>query len=283
MTDTPAAPAAPAPAAPPAPALPWYDGADAEVIGHIQNRGWDKLDPKAAALNAVKSHREAEKLIGAPANELLRMPKDANDAEGWGRVRERLGVPADAKGYDFSTVKFADGSALDQGVIDVLGPALHGANVSKDKANEVVQAVVKYLDNADATDTKNEQDKLNIERDALKVNWGSNVEANLLVAKNAAAALNVKPEAVAALEKVIGYAAVMEMFRNIGSRIGEDTFITNHAPGGSGVISADQATATLAEKQNDAAWVAKLNAGDAMAMKEFNSLTTVIAAARRSR
>jgi hypothetical protein len=49
-----------------------------------------------------KAHREAEKLIGAPASEMIRIPKDPNDAEGWRQVRSRLGVPADEKGYDFA-------------------------------------------------------------------------------------------------------------------------------------------------------------------------------------
>jgi hypothetical protein len=36
-------------------------------LGYLQNRGWDKVDAKTAAINAGKAHREAEKLIGAPA------------------------------------------------------------------------------------------------------------------------------------------------------------------------------------------------------------------------
>lgn len=261
---------------------PWYDGADTTTVGHIQNRGWDKVDAKTAAMNAVKSHMEAEKHLGVPADQLLRMPKDAADAEGWTRVNERLGVPKEAKEYDFSTVKFADGSDLDAPFIEALAPALQAARVSKENAPAVVKAITAFLDKSDAGEAADKTAALNAERETLKINWGSNVEANMLIARQAAAALNVDEAAVKALENTIGYAKTMEMFRNIGTKIGEDAFVSNKAPGGSGVMSADQATATLKERQNDAAWNTKLMSGDATAVKEFNNLTTVIAAARRA-
>ena len=94
----------PAPAAGvPAPAAggekPWHDGLPAEDVGYFQNRGWDKTDAKTAAVAAAKAHREAEKLIGAPADKIVRLPNDPNDAEAWRQVRLRLGMPQDEKGY----------------------------------------------------------------------------------------------------------------------------------------------------------------------------------------
>lgn len=274
-------PAAGGTGAPAGGALPWFNGADAEIVGHIQNRGWDKLTAAEAALNAVKSHREAEKHLGVPADQLLRFPKDAADAEGWTRVNDRLGVPKEAKDYDFSSVKLAGDKPLPAALTEALAPALQSVHVGKDAAPEVVRAIAKYLDTQTSAAETDRTAALNAEREALKINWGSNVEANMLVAKQAATALGVTPEAVAALENTIGYAKVMEMFRNIGTKIGEDQFVNSKAPGGSGIMSAEQAEATLAEKKNDAAWVNKLNEGDQTVLKEFNNLTTIIAAAKR--
>lgn len=276
--------AAAAAAAAAAGAKPWYDGVvTGEDLGHFQNRGYDKMTPAQAALAASKAHREAEKHLGVPADQLLRMPKDAADAEGWARVNARFGVPATAAEYDFSSVKFADGSALDAPFVEALAPALIAANVPKDKAAEIAKAVAGFLDKSEAADAAENTSKLAADREALKINWGSNVEANMLVAKQAAAALNVTPEQIAALEKVVGYSKVMEMFRNIGTKIGEDTFVTNKAPGGSGVMSAEQAEATLAEKQADGAWVTKLNAGDVTTVKEFHNLTTLVSQYRTAK
>jgi hypothetical protein len=52
MTDTPTPPAPPTPpaAARRPPTTPWYEGKlDAELIGHIENKGWKKDDPVAVA------------------------------------------------------------------------------------------------------------------------------------------------------------------------------------------------------------------------------------------
>src|SRR5690348_6393637 len=48
----------------------WFDGADAETVGHIQNRGLDKLPANEAALAAIKAHREAEKHLGVRADQI---------------------------------------------------------------------------------------------------------------------------------------------------------------------------------------------------------------------
>lgn len=253
----------------------WFEGADAETVGYFQNRGWDKMTPANAALEASKAHRAAEKLIGAPANELLRMPKDAADAEGWQRFNDRIGVPKEAKEYDFSGVKFKDGSDLDAPFIEAITPALQKAHVAKGDAAEVIKAVVQFMDQAEGSTVAEQDAALQAERQALSMKWGANAPTNLLIAKQTVNALGVTPEQVAALEKVVGYSKVMDMMHTIGVRIGEDKFVTNNAPGGNGALSADQATAALAEKQADSGWVAKLMAGDAATLKEFDQLTQI--------
>lgn len=256
--------------------------AKAEFAGYMTNRGYDKKDAASAFADAMKAHREAEKHLGAPADQLLRMPKDANDAEGNARLAARLGVPADGK-YDFANVKLAGDKPLPTSLTDALAPALASARVGKDAAPEVAKAVAKYLDSQEGAAAADKAAALAADREALKINWGSNVEANLLVAKGAATALGITPEQIAALEGVVGYGKVMEMFRNIGSKIGEDTFVKNAAPGGTGVMSGEQAEATLTEKLRDNDWATKLSAGDTTVQKEFNSLTTLVTAFRARR
>jgi hypothetical protein len=269
---------APAAGAPPA-AESWFKDIAGEDLGYIQNRGLDKLSAKDAILATAKAHREAERLIGAPANEVLRMPKDAADAEGWTRVRDRLGVPADAKDYDFSTVKVGE-NAIDPKIVDALRPALQAANVSKDRAPDVMKAVASVLAARDTEGSTAAAERLAAERETLKINWGSNAAANMITAQAGAKALGLEPEIIGALEKTAGYAKTMEAMRNIGARIGEPTFISNQAPGSTGVMSAEQAVATLAERKSDAAWTTKLMAGDTTTRAEFNNLTRVISAAK---
>ena len=53
-------------------------------------------------MSGPEHYREAEKLIGAPASQLLRLPADpSKDMDGMKAVWQRLGAPSDAKEYDF--------------------------------------------------------------------------------------------------------------------------------------------------------------------------------------
>src|SRR5882757_381470 len=109
-----AAAAATAAAAAAAAAKPWHDGVEAEFIGHAQNKGWKLDNPKEAFAAAAKVARDLERHFGAPADQIIRMPKaDAPPAE-ISAFRQRLGWPAEAKDYDFSTIKDAAGQPLAQ-------------------------------------------------------------------------------------------------------------------------------------------------------------------------
>lgn len=256
-------------------AEPWYHGASTEDVGYLQSKCWDK-DPKTAALGAIKSYRAVEGFVHAPPDQLVRWPKDASDAANWAKVHERLGVPADAKDYDLSGVKFADGSALDDKFVEAMRVGLKNGAVPKERATSIVQEVVKFMDAADASEGAERATKLQAERDALKLNWGNNLTPNLILAQAAAKRLNIDEAAITALEGQVGYAKVMEMFRDIGTRIGEDKYLSG-AINSTGPLSKDMATAELASKMADHAWTQRLLAKDATAIMEYNNLTRVIA------
>src|SRR5713101_2014833 len=96
----PTAAVAPAPSAPaaqpsstPAATEPWYSGfQDKDLKGYAELNHWK--DPEAAARDA----REAQKLIGVPKEDLLRVPKDFGVAkpEEIDAVYDRLGRPKTA-------------------------------------------------------------------------------------------------------------------------------------------------------------------------------------------
>jgi hypothetical protein len=267
-------------AVPPVPgsdaSTPWYQGIDGENLGYIQNRGLDKLDAKAAVLSTIKAHREAEKLLGVPVDQLVRFPKDATDSEGWNKVYSKLGVPADAKEYSFADVKFTDGTELNEDVAGGIRAIAAEGKLTKDQAVSVARGVVKLLDAAEAAEGAELAAKVAIEKDTLSKNWGANANANMIVAQNAARALGVTEEEVKALESVVGYARVMELFRAVGGRIGEDQFIRSQAPGGTGPMSREQAQATLASRQMDTEWRGKLLSGDPTVRREFDNLTRLL-------
>lgn len=255
---------------------PWFDGYDADLTAHIQNRGWDKISAKDALAQAVKSHREAEKLIGVPQEQLLRFPKDINDKDAYKAIHQRLGKPADPKEYDFKGVQYADKSDIDENFSNTIRGLSDKLNLSKDGALELARGIVGLIDKGEADETTDYTTKLAAEKETLKTNWGSNAAANKITAENAAAKLGVDAEGISALEKTIGYAKVMEMFRKIGAQMGEDKFVMNGGPGG-GALTKEQADQKLAAYEKDEEWQKKFWAGDTATVQEFNNLTRISA------
>lgn len=255
---------------------PWYTGkADEATAGYFKAHGWDK-DPIVAAIEAGKAHRHAETKLGIPSNEVVRFPTKADDPA-WSNVWERLGVPKVATGYDLSNVKIGD-KALDPALADTLQKVAHSLNLPKDRAPILAQAIAKLEADRTSATQADHTAKIAEEKTALDKNWGANKEANMLIARNAAATLGVTPAEINALESVVGYSKVMEMLRNVGIRMGEDKFIRNENKPGGGVMSKAEAMDKKAELFRDQDWVNRYRAGSAAEGRQMLDLLKIISA-----
>lgn len=277
MADDAAAVAAAAAAA--SAAKPWYSGVagvDQEIVGHWTNAGWINKKPEEVALEATRSWKAAERHVGVPADQILRVPKDAKDEAGWQNVWSRLGKPKEAKEYDFSAIKWSDGTPLDDAFVENARQWAFQHNLPKEAATGMVQQFAKFLDGAETTEKAERDAKLIEQKAALKKNWGANEPANMFVAQRAATALGIEPATVAALESVVGYDKVMEMFRQIGEKIGEDKFIQSGAPGAKGPMTREQAVARRADLMSDPVWKDAYLKGDQARLREMMALNTII-------
>jgi len=259
---------------------PWYSGlagVDQEMVGHMQNRGWHTKSAPEVAVEAIKAWKGAEKLVGVPADQVLRIPKDVKDEAGWKTVWSRLGKPAEAKEYDFSAIKYSDGTALDDTFVENARQWAFQHNLPKEAATGMVQQFIKFMDSAESTETAEKAAKLIEQKAALKKNWGPNEAANTFVAQRAAAALKLDPATVSSLESVIGYDKIMEMFRTIGEKIGEDKFITSTTPGNTGgPMTRDQAIAKRSDLMSDPVWRESYLKGDQAKLREIMALQSII-------
>lgn len=268
----------PTPTPTPTPTPPWYqsvEGVTPDLTGHLQNRGWDKLTPAQAAVQAAQAHRSAEQMIGIPENQRARIPLDANDKDGWNALYTRLGRPVDAKGYDLSSVKSGD-KPLDQETADFLSQTAFALNLSKDAGLRFAQDFVKRNESLASKSLAERTAAVQGQKDELKTNWKVNYDANLTVAQNAAKALGVTAEVLEALEGQIGYAKTMEMFRNIGTKIGEDKFIQGDGSTTGGIMTRDQAVTRKNTLMKDDGWVKRYMSGDIEANNEMQSLLKII-------
>ncbi len=266
---------------PTAPTAQWFDAFEAEIKGHMQNRGLDKLDPAAAALEAMKAHRAAEKRLGAPADELVRFPKEPGDAA-WSEVFKRLGKPDAPEGYDLSTLAKPE-RPLAPELVSAIQAAAHKANMTPAQAVALTQTILEHQDGSAATAATEQNFQAAAEAAKLRQNWGADFETNLFVAQRAAAVLGISPEAVAALEKVAGYSTTMDTMRKLGVAMGEARVIQGQGSTKDGIVSADQAQEWLNSRKTDSAWLNRWANGGTEEIRDMERMTRRVIEARYPR
>jgi hypothetical protein len=263
-------------------AKPWHDGVEPEVLGFWQNKGLPLDDPKTFASKLTEQYRAAEKHIGAPPDQLVRLPKADSKPEEISAFRQRIGVPAEAKDYDFTAIKDGAGQPLAQPLADAMRASFHAHGITKDAAPAVALDVVKALDSIKTTQATLSAGKLADEKLTLEKNWGGKESAtyqfNHLQAMEGARRLGITPEAVKALESQIGYSSVMDAMRKVGAARSEDIFVNPPSGGGPNgqVTTREGAMARKTELMADRAWAARFTAGDAECRREYDRLNTMI-------
>lgn len=260
------------------PPTKWYEGQDPTLVGHITNKGWADKPVNEVAVEAIKAHLNAERLIGAPSDQVVRIPK-ADDEAAQNQFWQKLGFPATGKeGYDFSAIKGPDGAPLKTPTIDQVREIAGALRLPQATALRLAEELTKFETGRLTADQAERTAKLGEQKKALADNWGQNFEANMLVARAAAKAIGIDPEVVGALEGVIGYDKIMEAFRTLGTKLGEDKLIVPpNDPTKGGVMSKDQAKARLEELKRDEAFTKRYLAGGAPEAREMTSLIAIIA------
>lgn len=254
---------------------PWTTGLDTELVGSVQNRGWDKLAPDAAAREAVKAHKELERINGVPIERIVKLPAAGAEAKEWTPVYERLGTPKEAKDYDFSQVKRKDGKPVDEALITAVRNAAFKAHATKDGAVEIAKDVVAHYETIDTSKATVTQAEMQAEQVKLRTNWGAQADAQLIVAKRVAEVFGLTQDQITALQGQAGYANVMIGLANIGARIGEDKFIRVGGDGGNGVMTPEQAVTKKRELMADPVWGKAFLEGDAAKKREWDSLIAI--------
>lgn len=249
-----------------------------ETVGRWQNRNFDITDPAKVAIAATKAWRDSEAaaqaLHGVPAERLLKLPQPGDEA-GTKAFHQKLGVPVDVAGYDFSTVKHASGDPVDPAFAASLAQTFLKVGVSKEAAAEVAKQIVGLADAADTAETAENTARGQAEAQKLQANWGQNYATNRIVAQQAAAKLGITEAELNLLDGQIGHSRVMEMFRQIGSQMGEATFQGGGAGGVPGVMTQEQAVARIADLKKDTDWVKKYMTGDTAAQREMANLQRI--------
>src|SRR5690606_30055722 len=153
---------------------------------------------------------------------ILKLPAKEDDAEGWSKVWERLGRPADPKDYE---IQVPEGIGDDK-FAEWARSAFHELNMPKGMASKLVAKWNAYVKSTLEQQQAQYQSQVQQDGDKLKSEWGAAYEQNVNVAKRAAQTFGVDAETIDKMEKALGFAGVMRLFHTIGSKMGEDAFVT---------------------------------------------------------
>jgi hypothetical protein len=108
---------------------------------------------------------------------------------------------------------------------------------------------------------------------ALDKTWGAATEKNYQIARAAAKTFGITGETIDHLQDAMGYKATMELLYNLGSKIGEDSFVSASGGGAfNGAMTPAQAQARINALKGDPGFAAKYLAGDVGARKEMQDL-----------
>lgn len=207
------------------PAGTFYDGiGDAELKTWVQGKNWGDLAAMA------KSHRQLEGMIGAPANEIVRLPKDGSDPAAVRQVLSRLGMPETADKYEIDDGK-EFGLPLDANFQSWVRNTFHKIGLTAAQAKELSKEYNSL--NAQMVTQEGKDYDLGVAADekALRDEWKNGFDAQMNRAKTAATGLGFTGEMIDAIETAIGYGGTMRFFAGLASRLGESNFVSGESRG----------------------------------------------------
>ncbi len=246
----------------PVPAGDWTSGLGDDLKGYVQNKGFKDT---ASVLN---SYMNMEKLMGVPAERLLKLPATAEDPA-WGDIHEKLGRPKDAKEYQLDIPKGQEKFG------EWAKNTFHELGITKSAGEKLTAKWNEFNKSSGEESAAAYNAKVDAETGALKSEWGMAFEKHMSIAKNAAQQFKMDGAVIDKLEASMGYTGVMKFLHDIGSKLGEGNFVGAGSGGGSdfsGVLSPTQAIAKIQALRRDSDFVRRYTAGDAKATDEFHKL-----------
>lgn len=236
---------------------------------YVSQKGFK--DPGAV----LESYQNLEKLMGAPKERLLKLPEKA-DAPEWGEVYDKLGRPKAPTDYSIG--------AKDQKGNPITGnpeftswaqQQFHDLGLTKAQGEALAQ---RWNDYALTDISKRDQtvaQTTTTEKAALTKEWGAAYDQNSKAAFAAAKQFGLGQEEVSQLEKAIGFGKTMKFLANIGSKVGEHSYVdggNGSGQGFQGALTPEIAKAQILELKNDTDFTQRYLAGESAAAAKMKRL-----------
>jgi len=216
-TVTSAEPAATPEASAPEASASWTSGLGEDAQGYIENKGW------TGAQQMLDSYRNLEKSMGAPADQIVHLPKDPEDTEGWNSVYARMGRPETADGYNLSE------TPVPEGALDLTGDLkqwAHEAGLSQAQTAKLYERYNGKLAELVQQQQQQGSESAQAEEAALRKEWGAAWDENIAAATRFRQRFGIDAETIDKMEGALGLRGVLELTAKIGRGLGEHTMPT---------------------------------------------------------
>lgn len=235
-----------------------------------------KLDPDLQAVvdhhgfenpgSVVKSFANVQKLMGHPADRILKMPDDKSTPEQWNEYYTKLGRPAKAEDYKLPVPAGDSGEFA-----KTAANWMHKAGVPAGMATKLATEWNEFVaGNMKAAKTTNDA-KIATENNELKTEWGGEYDKNFAVVDRALTEFGVTKEQMDGLRSVLGPKSAMKLFHKIGAKVGTEGEFLAPEKGGEGFQqnrTVEQAKAELAALVKDPAHQQMFNSKDPKTRQE---------------
>ena len=239
--------------------------ADEELQGWAQNRNFESPEKMA------NSYRELERTFGHDkAGRTVVMPGDDASDDDMNSYYNKLGRPDLATEY---SINVPEGE--DPAFSEFAKGMFHEAGLSQSQVSKITGQWDQYVsgqkdDHHDAYNAGIEESNK-----ALRSEWGDNYDKNIGVAQNASKIFGFDGPTIDKLEESLGFGGLMKMMHNVGSKVGEDSFVSGGSDNGFGGQTPNQAISAISDLKADAAFRGRLMNGDKSAQEKWDRLHRV--------
>lgn len=190
----------------------------------------------------ARGYFNAQKLIGARPEDIVRLPANPDDKAAWDAVHTRLGRPEKPDGYAFTPPKLPEGLKLDEQLQGAFSTKAHELGLSTKQAAGLYDwwnsTQSQSFTGAETARAAAEETAIN----GLKTEWGAAYEQNVDLAKRALAHFGgdkLATELVATRQG--NNPEVIKVFAKLGATLSEDGLLGKGGSGGEGVPSPAEA------------------------------------------
>ena len=218
----------------------WAAKLSPELQNLVTKKGWQTQE------SLIESYSNLESKLGAGPNELLRIPKEGDEA-GWSDFWTKLGRPGKVDDYK-TEVKFEEGQP---NVLDWFRQAAFKEGLSQAAFDRMAKGFTEAQASLETQLEGEFSAKAAKDLSTLKSEWGNAWESNLTLARAGAQALGLDQKVLNAIERTAGTEFMMKTMLKVG-------LSTSDTPGGShgsaqssGVMTAAEARAEIAKVNAD--------------------------------